>query len=85
MALTVTFSVGTPCAAGNHVPITVTAGAKVKTFHTSREEVRMAPEDGDVDRMLMTLLQLLVRQLANQSAANIKAKLEAITIDLSLS
>ena len=85
MALTVTFSVGTPCSANNHVPITVTAGPKVKTFNTSREEVRSQPEDGDVDRMLMTMIQLLVRQLANQSAANIKQKLEALTIDLSLS
>lgn len=85
MALTVTFSVGTPCSAGNHVPITVTAGAKVKTFHTSREEILEAPEDGDLDKAILTIMRLCVRQLANQSAANIRNKLNALTIDLSLS
>ena len=56
-----------------------------KTFRVRRDELLQPPTSDDTQATVEVLLRLLIRQLAVKTNANIKAKVEATTINLTVS
>lgn len=81
MAETFTFSVGTRCAGGGHVPITITNGVLSRTLTGLTAEDLLGPVDDDDLRALLRLIARRATQnLAVKSPANIKAAVEASSV-----
>lgn len=86
MPLTVTFAVGPPCSGGNHFDITATAqpsGATV-VVHVTKPDLRVALSAPERELLVNLSLRAMVNQMTGQTPAQIKAALEAKTLDLTL-
>lgn len=87
MALSLNFTFGAVCSGGNHVPVTATLSGAVNravTFGAVRDTLLAAPTVEDFEAASAVVLRFLIAQLANQSNANIKSKIEAITVNLTV-
>jgi len=87
MALSLNMTFGTPCGAGNHIDLTVALTGAVnrsRTIPIQRRDVLDPPTDEDLQAMATVLLRLMIAQLATKTAANIKQKVEAKVIDLTV-
>ena len=88
MAVLLNFTFGSLCGGGNHVPVTAALTGDIvynKTFRVRRDELLVQPTSDDTQATVEVLLRLLIRQLAVKTNANIKAKVEATTINLTVS
>lgn len=89
MALSLVITIGTPCSGGNHFPITGTlAGAfsAVRTIPFTRQDIGVPVTDDDIEVFMRVLIRLYRNQLAgNATPAQIKAAIEAKTLDLTVS
>jgi len=85
MALSLTLSIGAPCAGDGHFSVTadLTPGGQV-TMPVHKAALLEAPTIAEVEAFVRVLLRLYVRQMAGTSAAQIKAALEAKTLDLTV-
>jgi len=85
MALTLAFSIGAPCEGGNHVRVTVTpsAGAPV-VLDVAKDDLKAAVSEEDKEAFARVLLRLMARQLTGSTAAQIKAAIEAKTVNLTV-
>lgn len=87
MALSLNFTFGTPCIAGNHVDLTIALrGAlnRTRIVPVQRQDLIAPLTDEDVQAMAHVLLRLMIAQLSVKTAATIKASVEAKTIDLTV-
>lgn len=87
MALSLNFTFGTPCGAGNHVDLTMTLSGAInrsRTVGVTRRDLIDPPTDEDIQAMVTVLLRLMIVQLGTKTAASIKQAVEAKTIDLTV-
>lgn len=87
MALTLNFTFGTPCASGGHIPVTATLAGAISAAWTTtvrRESLIDGPTSEERQSAVEVLLRLLIQQLANKTPGNVKTKIEATTIDLTV-
>ena len=87
MALTITFAVGPACSGGNHFDITATAApsGRQRVVHVTKPDLRTPLSLQEQDQLIELLLRAMVPQMSGQTPANIKAALEAKTVNLTLS
>lgn len=87
MALSLNFTFGTPCAGGNHVPVTAALTGAVnqsRTVTVTRDIITTAPSSDDVQAAVEILLRLMIVQIASKTNANIKSRVEAATVNLTV-
>lgn len=87
MALTLNFTFGAPCATGEHVAVTATlsgAVARTKTYVTDRTRLLTLPTADELEMVADVLVRVLIAQLAVKTGANIKSKVGAKAIDLTV-
>lgn len=86
MALNLTYSFGTLCSGGNHLTVTatLTPGGSM-AFPTEIGEIKRASTAEEKRTAALVILRLLVEQIANQTNAQIKAAIEAKTVNLTVS
>ena len=77
-----TFAVSSPCSGDNHFTVTATVGGKPYPLPLAKGELLDPVSDDEACRAILTLLRWMGPQLADRSAANIKTRLEAKTLDL---
>ena len=79
-----TFSVGTPCAGGNHVDITATLGTRSIVVPVTLAEITEPMERADADELVRLMIRLLVSTTADKRPAVIKQRLEALTVTVEM-
>lgn len=87
MAQTLTFTLGTPCASGGHIPVTATLAGNLNetwTLTIRREALTRDPGQDERQSMIEVLFSLLARQLAVNAPAEVKDEIEATTIHLTV-
>jgi hypothetical protein len=91
MALTVSFAISAPCSGGNHATLTATLkrdGVTIKTLPIaiSKQELwRTSPTSDELETTVIVLVRAMLQELsANTTPAQMKNKLEAKTLDLTL-
>jgi hypothetical protein len=57
------------CAGGNHHIITVTVGAKVRTFHVDTDFLRAPVTDAEIENALRVIMRAGIAQLTLPQAA----------------
>lgn len=85
MALTVQFSIGTPCAGDGHIPVTllVTPGADV-SFIASKADLKVPLTADEKEIFARLLLRAYVAQMSGTTAAAIKTAVEAKNLNLDI-
>lgn len=86
MALTITFAVGPACSGGNHFDITATAAPSgvQAVVHVTKPDLRTPLSPAEHVLIVNLMLRAMVAQMSGQTPANIKAALEAKTVNLTL-
>lgn len=87
MALTLNFSFGQPCGAGNHVDLTMSLSGVInrsRVIPINRRDLLDALTDEELQATATVLVRLMLAQLGNKSAANLKQQVEAKMIDLTV-
>ncbi len=87
MALALNFTFGAPCSGGNHVPVTATLTGDVsrtRTVTLTRDVLTGAPTDDEIQATIECLLRLPIVQLTTKTNVNIRNRVEAKTIDLTV-
>jgi hypothetical protein len=88
VAVFLNFTFGSLCGGGNHVPVTAALTGDIvrsKTVMVRRDTLLLHPDDDETQATVEVLLRILIRQIAVKTNANIKAKVEATTINLTVS
>jgi len=86
VALTLTFTLGIPCAGDNHFGVRATiveTGQKIDV-PLVKSEIKQALTADEAQTFVALLMRLFVRQLSGSTAAQIKAAIEAKTLDLTV-
>lgn len=87
MALSLSMTFGTPCAGGHHIPLTATLTGAINrstTVTLDRPTLLGPPAPEEVHSAVEVLVRLMVAQLAVKTPANIKSKVEAKTLNLTV-
>lgn len=88
MALTLNFAFGKPCDSGGHIPVTATLAGDINAVWTTtvqREVLMDPPSQEERQAMMEVLLRLLARQIPVKTPTNVKAKIEATILNLTVS
>lgn len=87
MAYTVGFTVGAPCAADSHIPVTATRvqnPAQTLTITVTKAQATAALTASERADFLTLLVRFLLSQGAGATAAQLKTALESKVADLTL-
>jgi hypothetical protein len=86
MALTLTVQVTPACGGDNHLNLTGTlsTGQSRTLRGLTKAALREKPTDEELDSFILVLCMFYIRQLAGTSATQIKAAIEAKTLNLTV-
>ena len=86
MALTLTFTLGIPCAGDNHFGVRATiveTGQKIDVL-LAKPDLKAPLTKDDIQTFVVLLMRLFVSQMSGSTAAQIKAAIEAKALDLTV-
>ena len=86
MALTLTFTLGAPCAGDNHFGVRATiveTGQKIDV-PLVKSDIKQALTADEAQTFVALLMRLFVRQLSGSTAAQIKTAIEMKSLDLTV-